>query len=116
MIIEIQWPESVPRTEFSQWFVQLMANRMSFSFFKYGTLWDAYPGKMGALENVKERIRVYKETANTEYLVDAANFLLIEFMRPSVQGAAFRATESYESPGRVRTDGEINSDPNLERQ
>jgi hypothetical protein len=36
---------------------------------------------------------------NTEYLIDAANMAMIEFMRPQINGAAFRSTDSDESPG-----------------
>jgi len=114
MIIEIQWPESVPRTEFSQWFVQLMANRMAFSFFKYGRMSDAYPKKVDALSSMDDRIRLYRETGNTEHLIDAANFLLIEFTHPSIPGARFRAIETHESPGRIIS-GERSSDLNVDK-
>lgn len=38
---------------------------------------------------------------NTEYLVDAANFLMIEFMHPAHLVAHFKATDNTGSPGRV---------------
>lgn len=37
---------------------------------------------------------------NTEYLVDAANFLMIEFMHPAHPKAHYRATDKEGSPGR----------------
>jgi hypothetical protein len=45
---------------------------------------------------------------NTEYLIDAANMAMIEFMRPQINGAVFRAADSDESPGvRGVTVGEL---------
>ena len=46
-------------------------------------------------------IAKYKETGNTEYLADAANYLMFEFMFPQVAGAHFKATDSDESAGVV---------------
>lgn len=36
---------------------------------------------------------------NTEYLVDAANGLMIEFKHPQVKGAYFKSTDSDNTPG-----------------
>lgn len=47
----------------------------------------------------EERLRLYRETDNTEWLVDLANFAMIEYMHPSHPQAHFRATGSNESPG-----------------
>jgi hypothetical protein len=80
---------------------------MAFSYFKYGRLAEAYPNKVDALRSMDDRIQLYKATGNTEHLVDAANFLLIEFMCPSIPGARLRATETHESPGRSLTTGEF---------
>ena len=95
---------SVPNTEFSSEFVQLMRNRMDMSYCKYGPVSDAFPSKVNALESLLQRLDKYIETGNTEWLVDAANFAMIEFMLPSHPKAHFRATDSYESPGRFSLD------------
>jgi hypothetical protein len=47
------------------------------------------------------RIDKYVETGNTEYLVDAANFAMIEYMCPSIEGSYYTATDSEGSPGRA---------------
>jgi hypothetical protein len=94
-----------PPTEFSDEFVEYMRNRMVVSFHKYGPVADAYPHKVSALDSLQKRLAKYLETGNTEWLVDAANFCMIEFMRPSVPGAEFRATDSDASPGRVAAGG-----------
>lgn len=95
-----------PESEVSKPFLQGMANRMSVSFHKYGLVTDAYPHKVDALATLEARLDRYRETGNTEWLIDAANMAMIEFMCPSVDGAEFRATDSDESIGRVTTDGE----------
>ena len=91
-------------TEFSETFVQGMRDRMVMSFFKYGPVRDAYPHKVSALESLHKRLEKYIETGNTEFLIDAANFAMIEFMHPSHPGAHFRPTDSNESPGRAAYD------------
>ncbi len=89
-----------PPTEYSQEFLDGMLNRMAVSFHKYGPVADAYPHKVSALRSLRQRLAEYERTGNTEFLIDAANFAMIEFMHPSHEQAHFRATDSSESPGR----------------
>ena len=105
-------PESVPTSEFSQEFVQGMANRMAVSYFKYGRVAEGYPHKVNALDSLEQRLKKYHQTANTEYLVDAANFCMIEFMHPSVPSAHFTPTDSNGSPGRALNSGKVSSEKN----
>lgn len=49
---------------------------------------------MDALKNIELRLHKYRETGNTEFLVDVANFAMIEFMHPSVEGAKFTPTST----------------------
>jgi hypothetical protein len=90
---------AAPATEVSRAFLQGMANRMSTSFFKYGPLADNYPTPGHALDSLQERLKRYQQTGNTEWLMDVANFAMIEFLRPTHEEAHFRATDSDESPG-----------------
>ena len=106
-------PEEILRTEFSEDFVRYMKNRMVMSYFKYGKVEDAR-GKVKFLDDVKKRIDRYLTTGNTEWLIDAANNLMMEFMFPSVEGAHFKATESRESPGRTTNEGNMSSRHNDE--
>lgn len=87
-------------TEFSEPFVEGMRARMLMSFYKYGRLFDAYPHKVDAIASLTDRLRKYAETGNTEFLMDAANFAMIEYIYPRHPKAHFRATDSDESPGR----------------
>lgn len=79
--------------------VQKMANRMAFSEEKYGSVADGYPDPHDALANLEERIAFYKATGNIEWLLDAANFAVIEAMHPGHKEAHYRQTDSDESPG-----------------
>lgn len=56
---------------------------MTISFHKYGPVKDAYPHKVNAIASLEKRLRLYKETGNADYLVDIANFAMIEFMLPA---------------------------------
>ena len=96
----------VPPSEFSNAFVgyildahpqfaELMAARMAMSFSKYGAVRDAYPHKVNALDSARKRLDLYRyggqvkggtvTAGNTEYLVDRANFLMIEEMAPTCE-------------------------------
>lgn len=101
-------------TEVSAEFMQGMADRMAVSFHKYGAMASNYPFPGNALDSLRKRITKYEETGNTEWLMDVANFAMIEFMRPAHPEAHFRATDSRESPG-VKVDGEGFVRDNLSR-
>ena len=93
---------SILKTEFSPEFIRLMQNRMVVSYYKYGpiktNLENRYTDTMASLE---KRLQKYRETGNTEWLIDVANMCMMEFMYPQHPKAHFRATDSNESPGVV---------------
>lgn len=91
---------ALPESELSVEFVQGMANRMATSFYKYGKVSDAYPARVDALKSLQTRLERYTADGNTEWLIDVANFAMIEFMRPKHPDAHFKPTDSAESPGR----------------
>lgn len=93
-------------------FVRGMAARMALSFEKYGDLRDAYPDKVDALNSLQLRLDKYAQTGNTEYLIDVANFAMIEFMRPLHRDAFFQATDADGSSGRVFQTGAVTQDAN----
>lgn len=101
--------------EVSEFFLDGMRSRMAVSRYKYGLVADAYPEKVDALESLMARIRRYLngdpakgiKPGNAEWLMDVANFAMIEFMHPSHPGAHFQGTDSDQSPGRIeRCSGE----------
>jgi hypothetical protein len=87
-------------TDFSDKFIRAMQDRMVTSFYKYGPVAEA-AGNIDEIASLKARLANYEATGNTEWLVDVANFAMIEYMQPQHPNAHFRATESNESPGRV---------------
>lgn len=88
--------------EYSERFDALRRNRMEVSFYKYGPARKNFStGNVQAIPTMERCIKKYQETGNTEYLVDAANYLMLEFMFPQHQKAHFRATDSSESAGIV---------------
>lgn len=90
-----------PASEFNESFVEGMRKRMATSYHKYGLMREAAEAGVQQLESALVRIQRYKDTGNTEWLMDAANMLMIEFTHPLHAEAHFRATDSDESPGRV---------------
>jgi hypothetical protein len=101
MNIEIKTVPAVPASEFSPRFVQAMYNAMGVSHAKYGLVADAYPTKVDAIASLQKRLERYAETGNIEWLVDVANFAMIEFMHPRHTTAHFAPTDNVASPGRV---------------
>lgn len=91
----------VPATEYNLFFMQGMVDRMGVSYRKYGAVGIGFPDQYDAISSLRDRLKKYAETGNKEFLMDAANFAMIEFMCPRHEKAHFRATDSNESPGRV---------------
>ena len=75
-------PEQILEDNFSVEFMTLMANRLLIGFFRYGPL--RVPGRKPTqnIKEVRKRIALYEKTGNQEYLVDVANFAMVEFMKP----------------------------------
>ena len=64
-------------------FVDGMKNRCIMSNYKYGNLKEKKTDtrvQTDELKNAKFRIKAYEKSGNPEYLIDAANFLMFEFM------------------------------------
>lgn len=108
----VKTASAVPGTEYSPSFIQSMVDRMHVSFFKYGPLRKGYPQYVSALKSLKLRLEKYEQTKNLEHLIDAANYCMIEFMHPSVEGATFISTDASGSPGRVTPTGKVSSKDN----
>lgn len=102
--------------EYSDRFDELRQNRVEVSYHKYGTAADNFGMRLvNAIESHDLCIKKYKETGNTEYLCDAANYLMFEFMYPQVEGAYFKATGSGDSAGVVGTPvASLNDDKNFD--
>jgi hypothetical protein len=94
--------KDILKTEYSEEFDQLSKNRVCTSYFKYGPIKDNFGKKLvDAIESCKLCMTKYKQTGNTEYLIDAKNYLMFEFMFPQHEKAHFKATDSEGSAGIV---------------
>lgn len=83
------------KTEWSYKFEELMKQAMIMSYHKYGALRKNHSKEnnhMDAIANLKKRLEKYEETGNTEFLVDVANFAMIEFVHPQHENAHFKGT------------------------
>lgn len=88
--------------EYSEKFDTLRKNRVETSYYKYGSAKKNFAtGNVQAIPTLELCLQKYKDTGNTEYLCDAANYAMFEFMYPQHQKAHFRATDSGESAGIV---------------
>lgn len=88
--------EQILKTEYSERFDSIRKNMMVASYYKYGPMKENYEKHkcMDAIGNIEKRLQKYKETGNTEFLADVANFAMIEFMYPSIPGAKYEPTDS----------------------
>jgi len=105
--------ESKLKTQYSERFWEGMKARMEMSYFKYGDVKDSKI--TDRIASLNQRIEKYQQTGNTEFLMDAANFCMIEFMFPNHPNAFFKTTDSDQSPGRTTLHGLVTSRPNVER-
>lgn len=90
-----------PLSEFDPAFIVQMIGAMAVSFHKYGYVAQAYPEKFDALSDIRTRLMKYRETGNAHFLVDAANFCMIEAMHPKHEKAHWGENDVYDSPGRM---------------
>ena len=96
----------VPLTEFDPDFVVKMVSAMMVSYHKYGKVAQAYPLKFSATDDVRARMGKYRTSGNKHYLVDAANFAMIEAMHPGRNGGAeWAGNDASDSPGRTTASG-----------
>ena len=88
--------------EYSEEFDKLRKNRVEMSFYKYGPARKNFAtGNVQAIPTMELCVKKYQETGNREFLLDASNYLMFEYMFPQHPKAHFRATSSEESTGIV---------------
>ena len=93
----MKWEE-----EYSERFDELRKNRVKTSYYKYGSVKINFGEQLvEAIPTAEVCIEKYRQTGNTEYLCDAANYLMFEFMFPQIKGARYIPTSEAESSGIV---------------
>lgn len=89
--------------EYSEEFDRLRKNRVTVSFFKYGSARDNFgSGRVDAIATAELCIEAFKKDGNTEHLVDAANYMMFRFMYP-YPNESFHATDDSGSVGTIGT-------------
>lgn len=96
MKITLDWPDKTPIDQFSQKFIQGMLNRVAVGYHRYGDM-HASTVKDGK-KRVASSLAHYKSSHNTEFLIDVANYAMIEFMRPFDPKAHYTLSDSDPSP------------------
>ena len=72
------------------------------SYFKYGPAKHNFGEHLvNALDTMSQCVCKYDQTHNKEYLLDAMNYLMFEYMYPSYKDAYFKHTDSNGSAGIV---------------
>lgn len=91
--------EEILKIDFSEAFVNKMKNAIEMSYHKYGHAYKTYPELAQAHKCIVQRLELYIETHNREYLIDVANFAMLEFMYPAFDNAYYKPGDSDNSPG-----------------
>ena len=104
--IKLRWSSYVPVDHISVEFLQGMLDRMIVGFHNYGHTHRTH-NKADSIKCLRMRLKKYRETHNTEFLMDAANFAMMEFMVPKDLKAFYSPTTKRESPGAVLQDGRM---------
>lgn len=93
---------TLPKEDYSEKFDELRKNRVAVSRHKYGSAKVNFGQKLvEAIPTLEKCLQKYKDTGNTEYLCDVANYAMFEYMYPQHPNGHFRATDSGESAGIV---------------
>jgi hypothetical protein len=91
--------EQILNRDFSEEFITKMKNAIETSHYKYGWASQTYPELAQAVKCIQERLDLYNKTHNKDYLVDIANFAMLEYLYPSYPDAKYIPSDSDKSPG-----------------
>lgn len=91
--------DEILKRDFSNAFIEKMKNAIEMSHYKYGWANKTYPELAQAYKCIRERLEEYEKTHNKEYLVDVANFAMLEFLYPAFSDAKYTPTDSDKSVG-----------------
>lgn len=95
--------DDVLSREYSSEFDKMRKNRVAVSYHKYGPARKNFgEGRVDAIGSLELCLEKFKETGNTEYLCDVANYAMFRYMYP-MPGEYFKPTDSSGSAGTVGT-------------
>lgn len=93
--------DDILKTDYSEEFDKKRKALVQQSYFKYGKASRNFAtGNVDAIGSLEKCLSKFKETGNTEYLCDIANYAMFRFMFPQ-KGEYFMHTDSDGSAGIV---------------
>lgn len=93
--------DDILKTDYSEEFDKKRKLLIQQSYFKYGKASRNFAtGNVDAIGSLEKCLSKFKETGNTEYLCDIANYAMFRFMFPQ-KGEYFMHTDSDGSAGIV---------------
>ena len=92
--------DRILKRDYSDKFDMLRKAAVITSHYKYGPVEDNFGvnGGVDAVKTLEMCLDKFKQTKNTEYLVDVANYAMFRFMYPK-DGERYTPTDSNESAG-----------------
>lgn len=91
--------EDILKTEYSKQFDEKRKALICQSYYKYGRARRNFEtGNVDAVKTIEMCLEKFKDTGNTEYLCDVANYAMFRYMYPQ-DGEYFRSTDSDGSAG-----------------
>ncbi len=97
----INIPQSVkPKQKSIVSFLQMMVNRLAVASYRYGggvPCWDA---AQDYRKRIDDKLEMYDKTGNTEFLVDVANYCMLDFYNSLHPNAHFKTGEGGGNIGR----------------
>lgn len=97
-------------SEYSEEFDRVRRNAIAVSYYKYGPAKKNFKeGRVDAIASCQRKLSRYRETGNIEFLADAANYLMFEFMYPMHKNAHYKPTDDDRASRPVGTP--INMEP-----
>ena len=81
------------QTEWSPEFEAYMHNRLVMGAIRYGKINQNGKPKYDRTGTMHKKIDLYLHTGNKECLVDLANYAMVEYMEPTINGTYFEATD-----------------------
>jgi len=102
-LVEIQKPrytlKELERRQWSDQFEIYMRNRLLMGGMRYGLMGEKGKPQYDSIASARKRLDLYEETGNTEYLVDAANLCMVEFVEGKHPNKHFSATDDVRRIG-----------------
>lgn len=91
--------EQLEKVQWSREFERYMRNRLIMGGMRYGIFGQPGKPKYNSIESIEKRLAKYKETGNTELLVDIANLCMVEFVEGVHPNKHFSASDEQERIG-----------------